>query len=198
MAWALREKILNSSITTLLGPVDSKVSDAFDAVSNSLYHYVTPQDYESVLLSEFPKCDLFISSAAVLDFDINSSLKKISRHELEQSHELILSKKNVPDFVAWMGQKLKTDRQKIFAFSLDTETEEKALERAKEKVRNKNADWIFVNFASNRQGPDKPLSEGFVLNAKGQIEIKIPEMKKRDVAQTLVTFLITQLQGDQK
>lgn len=192
IAHALREALPNATQTTILGPVDSMVSSAFESVS-IVHPYVTPHDYEALLMREFPKCDLFISCAAVLDFEIETAAEKISRHELEQNAELRLPKKNVRDFVALMGNEFKQSHQKILAFSLDTGSEAKAVQRAKVKISSKKADWIFVNFASDRQGPDKSLSEGVILNANGDIEAKIPEMNKREVAKALVNFLVPRL-----
>lgn len=175
----------------LLGPVDSHIRSEFKKVTE-VHDYQTSSEYRAGLLKLFPTCDLFISCAAVLDFEIEKQPKKISRADLESSSELKFSKRNVPDFVAWLSNEVKNAEQKIFAFSLDTSDETAALERARKKQRAKNCEWIFVNYASDNEGPEKSLSSGVLLGPGGEIVRRIAKSDKRDVAKELAAFLGSQ------
>lgn len=188
IAKALKKNDSSSQITTLLGPVDSSVAKEFSANSD-VHHYITAHDYEALLKKHFLTCDLFISCSAVLDFDIETEAKKISRTDLEASDELRFHKRNVTDFVALVSKTLKQAHQRVFAFSLDTGDESAAIAKAQTKITAKHVEAIFVNFASSNEGPDKPLSGGVILNQSGQIVRRIAQMSKRDVAKEIVDFL---------
>ncbi len=189
---ALAESLPNSKFTALVGPVDSSIRSAFSEIT-TVCPYATAAEYERALKEHFPNCDLFISCAAVLDFEVQTLAKKISRVTLESNSELTFKKTNVPDFAAWMGNDFKKPNQRIFAFSLDTENEAQAIMRGKDKIDTKNVDWIFVNFASDTLGPEKPLSSGVILNRKGDIAKRIPENTKKSVAGDISKFLVSEL-----
>jgi phosphopantothenoylcysteine decarboxylase / phosphopantothenate---cysteine ligase len=192
IALALKQKLPLVNIVTILGPVDSKVNESFRSCS-TVYEFQTTKDYERLLKYEFPNCDLFISSAAVLDFEVDSQQEKISRADLEQSSEIKFKKNNVPDFVGWMGNEFKKPSQKVFAFSLDTRNEPDAIKRAKDKVQSKKLDGIFVNFAGPREGPEKPMSSGVILNKSGDIAKRVALSDKRVVADVITSYLISHL-----
>jgi len=189
IARALKARNPHLEITSLVGPVDSAVREGF-AELGSVLPYATAQDYERNLLPAFTTCDLFVSCAAVLDFSVDTSPTKLARQDLENLPELRLPKANVPDYAGWVGNEFKTARQKIFAFSLDTAAEASAIMRAKEKVLDKNADWIFVNFATDTQGPEKSLSSGVILNHQGDIAKRLRESPKALIAGEIADFLI--------
>lgn len=195
LAAAFKNLVSGCDITMMLGPVDSSVLSQAQTQA-TVCSYLTPADYQQQLEEHFPHCDLFVSAAAVLDFEIIPSHSKIARETLEATENISLQKRNVPDFAAWAGA-IKKPHQKILAFALATEGEAAAIVKAQHKVKAKQADWIYLNFASATQGPGKALSQGLVLDKLGQIQLRVPEMNKRDVAKTLASFVKSHIQGDQ-
>ena len=86
----------------------------------------------------FPQCDAAILSAAVADFTPDSvANSKIKREKGNQT----LSLKPTHDIAAALGQ-MKTDRQKLVGFALETDDEQA---NATHKLKKKNLDFIVLN-----------------------------------------------------
>jgi phosphopantothenoylcysteine decarboxylase/phosphopantothenate--cysteine ligase len=86
----------------------------------------------------FNNCDAAILCAAVADFKPeNVADKKIKR----ENNDLIIKLKSTHDIAASLG-KIKSSKQKIVAFALETNDEEM---NAKHKLEKKNADFIVLN-----------------------------------------------------
>lgn len=84
-------------------------------------------DYEKILKMAFPRSDIFVSVAAVLDFEIEPFKGKIER---QNQNTLSLNVKATPDFVAWAVQN-KHASQRIVAFALESGSWPEVIERAK-------------------------------------------------------------------
>ena len=122
-----------ADVTLIAGPVSMKCSDGIKRIdvesSESMYNEAT---------KAFGNCDAAILCAAVADFKPeNIADKKIKR----EKDDLIIRLKPTHDIAASLG-KIKSDKQKIVAFALETNDEEI---NAKHKLEKKNADFIVLN-----------------------------------------------------
>lgn len=87
----------------------------------------------------FPQVDIAIMSAAVADF----TPVIVAKNKIKKSNdnELILTLEKTKDILKHLGS-LKTDKQYLVGFALETENEE---ENAMKKLTSKNADLIILN-----------------------------------------------------
>ncbi|BCS84124.1 phosphopantothenoylcysteine decarboxylase [Prevotella herbatica] len=135
MGFAIAEECYQrgADVTLLAGPVSMKCSDGINRINvescESMYNEAT---------KAFSNCDAAILCAAVADFKPeNIADKKIKR----EKDDLIIRLKPTHDIAASLG-KIKSDKQKIVAFALETNDEEI---NAKHKLEKKNADFIVLN-----------------------------------------------------
>jgi phosphopantothenoylcysteine decarboxylase/phosphopantothenate--cysteine ligase len=116
--------------------------------------------YEENLKKYFSFCDLFISAAAVLDFEVEAVQGKLERMKRE---ELVLKVKSTQDYVAWAVQN-KKNTQKVIAFALESGTWHEAIDRAMKKLLRKGADAIVVNRSGvEGEGPFANTNQVLVL-----------------------------------
>lgn len=149
-----------SEVTVLLGPVANDIRQEFS--SFVVKSYDGPKDYEASLDALFPKCDVFFSAAAVLDFESIPSEKKIERAELERMGKLEMEIRAVPDIVAKFGAR-KTGSQKVIAFAAESGSESEILVRANAKMLKKCADALVANPVWPGLGPDSDQNQVWIL-----------------------------------
>lgn len=149
-----------SEVTVLLGPVAGDIRQGFS--SFEVKSYDGPKDYEASLDSLFPKCDVFFSAAAVLDFESTPSEKKIERAELERMGKLEMEIRAVPDIVAKFGAG-KTGTQKVIAFAAESGSESEILIRANAKMLKKCADALIANPVWPGLGPESDQNQVWIL-----------------------------------
>lgn len=135
MGFAIAEECYQrgADVTLIAGPVSMKCSDGINRIDvescESMYNEAT---------KAFGNCDAAILCAAVADFKPeNIADKKIKR----EKDDLIIRLKPTHDIAASLG-KIKSNKQKIVAFALETNDEEI---NAKHKLEKKNADFIVLN-----------------------------------------------------
>ncbi len=120
--------------------------------------------YEENLKNSFLSCDLFVSAAAVLDFEVESIQGKLERTKRES---LSLNVKATRDYVVWAAQNKKSS-QKIVAFALESGTWQEAIDRARKKLLLKGADAIVVNRSGvEGEGPFASTNQVLVMNREG-------------------------------
>lgn len=184
MGLALAKAAVGSGtrVGAILGPVDCNVESEFESICE-VFRYETPQEYSALLEKYFPLANIFISAAAVLDFQIvqgASPAKKMDRKDIfaggVTQSELLLPVQAVPDFVQLYAEK-KQPNQTVVAFSLETGNLEAAIERARQKMLNKKADAIFLNLVSPQSGPDSDNNRLWFLTPSGET-IALPEGPK--------------------
>jgi len=149
VARAAREA--GARVQVLLGPVDSQMEARFSGFE--LYRYEGPAEYRAKLPELFRECDIFISLAAVLDFEILPQGGKIDREALTQSSSLSLPMRPVEDFVAAMA-KIRQPHQTVIAFAAETGTSEQIRERAERKMLKKSVTALVANPVTPGLGPD--------------------------------------------
>src|SRR5262249_9481440 len=125
---------LGAEVSVLLGPVESAIAERFSPFS--VTRYTDPESYARGLEKLFPECSIFLSLAAVLDFELIAPDHKLERETLARAGALNLPLKTVPDFVARMAAQ-RQPSQTVIAFAAESGTEEEILARAEGKRRKK-------------------------------------------------------------
>lgn len=167
-----------AKVTVLLGSVSEEIVRAYSEFS--LQRFEGPSDYEALLDRFFSNCDVFFSAAAVLDFEVTSSQKKIERSELEKMSKLEMKIRAVPDIIAKFGA-LKKAHQKVIAFAAESGTEAEILVRAQAKMLKKGADGMIANPVWPGLGPDSDQNLVWVLKPSSA-PIKIGPASKDSLA----------------
>ena len=180
MGFALAQVCADAGAEVLLvaGPVQQFIE----------HHRVKRIDVESaqqmfdVVMEHFPTCDGAILCAAVADFTpIVVANQKLKR----EKDNLVIELKPTQDIAAAVG-KLKTEKQFLVGFALETNDEEA---HALDKMRRKNLDFIVLNSLNDAQacfGYD--TNKITILKASG--DKKIFELKSKvDVAKDIINEL---------
>ncbi len=180
MGFALAQVCADAGVEVLLvaGPVQQFIE----------HPHVKRIDVESaqqmydVVMEHFPTCDGAVLCAAVADFTpIVVANQKLKR----EKDNLVIELKPTQDIAAAVG-KLKTEKQFLVGFALETNDEEA---HALDKMRRKNLDFIVLNSLNDAQacfGYDTNKIK--ILKASG--DKKIFELKsKLDVAKDIINEL---------
>ncbi len=135
MGFALAEECRKrgASVTLISGPVALDTPDGVNRIN--VDSCAEMYDEASRL---FPEYDVAILSAAVADFRPET----VSETKIKRGKDgLTLKLKPTHDIAGALG-KMKTSKQRIIAFALETNNEE---QNAKAKLEKKNADFIVLN-----------------------------------------------------
>ena len=129
----------------------------------------------------FPSMDAAILCAAVADFRPETAAEQKIKREKD---DLVLRLQPTHDIAQQLGQ-LKTDRQVLVGFALETNDEEL---NAKKKLAKKNLDFIVLNSTRNKgttfRSDDNQIS---IISATGQKDF--PKKPKTEVARDIVDHL---------
>ncbi|MFZ4712384.1 MAG: bifunctional phosphopantothenoylcysteine decarboxylase/phosphopantothenate--cysteine ligase CoaBC [Bacteriovoracaceae bacterium] len=114
----------------------TKLDDLTTLKNFKLVRVVTAKEMEEAVKNEFPTCDLYVSSAAVGDFEFNLADEKIKKSNLKESLPIRPS-------VDILAETLKLRKhQKIIGFAAETST---TSETFKEKYERKKVDLLIGN-----------------------------------------------------
>lgn len=179
MGFALAEECLQrgADVTLVAGPVALQCSPAIHRIDvescDEMYHAAT---------EAFPHCDVAILCAAVADFKpATVADQKIKRGKDGLHIDLLPTQ----DIAAALG-KMKSSRQKLVAFALETNNE---VHNAEEKLRKKNADLIVLN---STRIPDTTFGSDnnqIAIISRDGHRRDFPKKSKRDVAKDIVDCL---------
>ncbi|MCQ2976207.1 MAG: bifunctional phosphopantothenoylcysteine decarboxylase/phosphopantothenate--cysteine ligase CoaBC [Bacteroidales bacterium] len=137
MGYAIAETLANrgAEIILISGPVEIKpINNKIQLVSVE-----SAQEMYNACKTHFPQCDVAIMSAAVADYTPETTApEKIKK---DSDNQMILKLVPTPDIASEMG-KLKTEKQVLVGFALETENE---LNNATNKLSKKNLDFIILN-----------------------------------------------------
>ena len=129
----------------------------------------------------FPRMDAAILCAAAADFRPETAAEQKIKREKD---DLVLRLQPTHDIAQQLGQ-LKTDRQVLVGFALETNDEEL---NAKKKLAKKNLDFIVLNSTRNKgttfRSDDNQIS---IISATGQKDF--PKKPKTEVARDIVDHL---------
>ena len=184
MGFALAEECARqgADVTLITGPVALKTSYAN-------IHRINVESCEEMYeaaISEFPKSDAAILCAAVADFrPATVAEQKIKR----EGDELLIRLQPTHDIASRLGQ-MKTDRQVLVGFALETNDEEA---NARLKLGKKNLDFIVLNSLKNKgtcfQSDDNQICIIGKDNMQGY-----PRKSKQEVAADIIDELFKQLE----
>ncbi len=123
-------------VLVVSGPVQVAYPEAAQVI-----RVVSTQDMLTACLKAFPDCDGVIAAAAPCDFQPRA----VEKHKISKSGDgLTLDLVQTPDVIAALSN-LKRKDQWTVAYALETQN---GLQRATEKLRRKNCDFIILNDAS--------------------------------------------------
>ena len=129
---------LGAAVTLITGPTAEKAEQPVRRID-----VMSASDMLQACLENFPQADITVMSAAVADYTpVHVAGQKIKKKEEVFNIEL----KKTTDILAELG-KLKTDRQILVGFALETEQEE---QHAKDKLKRKNLDLIVLNSLNDK------------------------------------------------
>ncbi len=140
------------------------------------------EDMRRACLELFPETDIAILCAAVADFKPDYiSEQKIKRH----SEDLTLTLKPTHDIAAELGQ-IKTERQLLVGFALETNNEE---ENAVNKMKKKNLDFIVLNSTQDKgAGFGCDTNKVTVFSQLGS-KHTLPLASKHEIADSIVDII---------
>ncbi len=184
---ALAAHEFGAKVHLLLGPVEDSLRSRIPAAV-AVTSYETVTDYERALEKLFSQNEIFISTAAVLDFQTEKHQGKWSRKDIEKMASLSLPVKPVSDFVAELS-KAKKKEQKIVAFSLESGSLSEQKERALQKMKNKQSNFMVLNSAQT--APESDQNELFLIGPAGEWQ-HFPRSSKAQLARKLWHSLIEQ------
>ena len=181
MGFALAEECARrgASVTLIAGPVSLQAQQKnirrIDVES-------CEQMYQAAV-SEYPQCDAAILCAAVADFrPADVADQKIKR----EGDDLVLRLIPTYDIAAKLGQ-MKTDRQRLVGFALETNDEEA---NAEGKLQRKNFDFIVLNSLQN-EGTCFRTEENQVTIISHEGKKQFDKKPKSEVAQDIIDELST-------
>lgn len=140
MGFALAEECARrgAQVTLIAGPVSLQTAHR----NIQRIDVESCEEMYNAAVEAFPKCDAAILCAAVADFKPESiAEQKIKR----EGDDLLLRLKPTHDIAAALG-KMKTARQRLVGFALETNDEEA---NAEGKLNRKNFDFIVLNSLQN-------------------------------------------------
>ena len=184
MGFALAEECARqgADVTLIAGPVALKTSYAN-------IHRIDVESCEEMYeaaISEFPKSDAAILCAAVADFRPATIVEQKIKRE---GDELLIRLQPTHDIASRLGQ-MKTDRQVLVGFALETNDEEA---NARLKLGKKNLDFIVLNSLKNKgtcfQSDDNQICIIGKDNMQGY-----PRKSKQEVAADIIDELFKQLE----
>ncbi len=131
--------------------------------------------------------DVAVCTAAVSDYK-PSIFKKNKIKKSKTKEKLILE--NTVDILDYIGKNNRYRPKLVVGFSAETE---KLLQNSKEKLKNKNADWIVANDVSkNDIGFNKDFNEVTIIRSDGKIA-QIKKNKKSFIASIISEKIINEL-----
>lgn len=140
MGFAIAEECLRrgANVTLIAGPVNLSCSEGIRRIDVE-----SCEEMYEAALKVFPDTDAAILAAAVADFKPEQQCDRKIKHD---KGNMTLHLKTTTDIAASLG-KLKTERQCLIAFALETDNEE---HNAMHKLKSKNADFIVLNSMRNK------------------------------------------------
>jgi phosphopantothenoylcysteine decarboxylase/phosphopantothenate--cysteine ligase len=150
-------------------------------VQRKLYntvHIDSASEMLKLLKENIEKSDIFIMAAAVADFKV----RNVSQEKIKKRKGLILELEENPDILKELS-KLKKEDQVFVGFAAETGDH---IENARKKLIEKNLDLIVLNnVARSDIGFDSDYNEVTLILKSNEV-VKIPKMKKSELAPIIV------------
>ncbi|MEY2828530.1 MAG: bifunctional phosphopantothenoylcysteine decarboxylase/phosphopantothenate--cysteine ligase CoaBC [Bacteroidota bacterium] len=172
-----------ANVTLLLGDTSLKANHS----NIKTFACTTAQKMYEKAMEYFTKSDITICAAAVADYTpIITASEKIKKSE----GNLMIELKKTTDVLAELG-KLKTDKQILVGFALETNNE---LENAKTKLKNKNADIIVLNSLNNNgAGFQHATNQITIIDSKSNkidFDLKLKTQVAIDILNHIIKYYV--------
>jgi len=179
MGYAIVDAVCNKggNVTLLSGPVNLKPHPEANVINIK-----TASD----LLLEFEKMDLknvdyIFMCAAVVDY---TPTKKHDKKIKKDKSSFVIDLKENPDIIKTISEKTNAT---IIVFALETND---GFINAKNKLKNKNADYVVLNYANKKgQGFNSNTNHVYIFDKNG-IEIELRKDRKDRIAEKIVDLVI--------
>lgn len=185
MGFALAEECAHrgAEVTLIAGPVNCKISTPNPQLS--ILNVESCLQMHDAAIKSFPQMDAAILCAAVADFRpaevADQKIKKVG-----QTMDLHLVPN--PDIAAELGR-MKSDRQLLVGFALETNDEQ---QNAEHKLTKKNLDFIVMNSLRNAgtcfKSDENQIS---IISKDGQKDYE--KKSKKEVARDIIDELVARL-----
>jgi phosphopantothenoylcysteine decarboxylase / phosphopantothenate---cysteine ligase len=175
LCWAAVQK--GYQVTAICGPTDAALPPT------AVIHRVqTAQEMLIKSQEAWPSTDIFISAAAVLDWEaVSPSAQKLKKGSGLPKLEI----KKAPDILSTLSRDRK-NHQFILGFAAETEN---PVENARKKLISKGCDAVFVNDVSKpNQGFESELNTGYWLSSEWN-PVTIPSCTKPELARKLLSLI---------
>ena len=165
-------------VRLILGPSEIAVADGIEVT-----RVQSANDMYEACVANLEDSDVIVMAAAVADYTPETTVKeKIKKSDDELSIKLVKSK----DILASAGG-LKTERQTLVGFALETNDERK---NAIKKLSVKNADMIVLNSLNDEgAGFGRDTNKITIFDKKGN-EYNFEKKSKKEVAKDLANAII--------
>ena len=184
MGFALAEECAQrgAEVTLVAGPVSMECSEAIHRIDVE-----SCEEMYQAATAAFKESDAAILCAAVADFrPEQQATQKIKR----EKDDLVLRLEPTHDIAAALG-KMKTEKQVLVGFALETNDEEV---NAKKKLEKKNLDFIVLNSLQNKgtcfQSDENQIS---IISKEGQRDYE--KKSKQAVARDIVDEIEKRVKG---
>ena len=179
MGYAIVDAVCNKggNVTLLSGPVNLKPHPEANVINIK-----TASD----LMVEFEKMDLksvdyIFMCAAVVDY---APTKKHDKKIKKDKSSFVIDLKENPDIIKTISEKTNAT---IIVFALETND---GFINAKNKLKNKNADYVVLNYANKKgQGFNSNTNHVYIFDKNG-IEIELRKDRKDRIAEKIVDLVI--------
>ncbi|PSQ79629.1 MAG: bifunctional phosphopantothenoylcysteine decarboxylase/phosphopantothenate--cysteine ligase CoaBC [Bacteroidetes bacterium QH_6_63_17] len=182
MGYALAEAATRrgASVTLVTGPTTLSPPSGVEVIEVK-----TAADMNEAVQARREDADFVFMAAAVADYtpiDPSSSKRK-------KDDDLVLHLRRTPDILKRLGAHKQPD-QVLVGFALETDD---VLENARQKLNEKNLDWIAVNDPTEDGAGFGPTNRVTLLRRDGPPE-ELPLMPKADVAEVLLDRVLASQQ----
>ena len=183
---ALALKRLGIKTTLIAGPSNLQVEKGLKIIKVK-----TSDEMFNAVKKNLP-VDVAVCTAAVSDFK-PSNFKKHKIKKNKKKENLTLD--NTVDILDYIGKNNRHRPKLVIGFSAETEN---LLQNSKNKLKNKNADWIIANDVSKKDiGFNKDYNEVTIIKSNGKIT-QLKKNKKSFIASVISGKIISQLLNNEK
>ncbi|MDW8157687.1 MAG: bifunctional phosphopantothenoylcysteine decarboxylase/phosphopantothenate--cysteine ligase CoaBC [Bacteroidia bacterium] len=170
--------MLGAEVTLILGPTPMRPNYSY-----KVYSVVSAEQMYKAVMENYIEQDILILCAAVADY----KPLKYSENKIKKNHsqwELSLVKN--PDILKALGA-IKRPEQLLIGFALETE---KGIENATQKLIEKNADMIILNYANYPNSGFSTDTNEVILIQKNIPPTPLPQEKKENVAYQILNYIV--------
>jgi len=180
MGFALAEKLSEhgAKVTLITGPTSLKTTNR----SIQRVDVVTAKEMSEQTLAHSKNADIIIKAAAVADYTPKTV---VSEKIKKKNDEWELAFQKTTDILYELGKR-KEKNQCLVGFALETENE---AENAKQKLQQKNADFIVLNSLKNSGAGFKSATNQVTIYAKNGAVFEGKCKPKTEVAEEILEFV---------